>query len=114
MMEVSQTGATGTSLKIDLTLPVNTPDISSVNVDASCSTRQSEVEIIAENENLLDYGKMLQSTKDEETKAKDPGLLFEFFADDVAYWIAYGPTDCQHHNGSFGKCCWTFSSSKPT
>ncbi|XP_076319744.1 uncharacterized protein LOC143230314 [Tachypleus tridentatus] len=91
-VEVSQAGSIGTSLTNDLNLPVNSPDISSVNVDACCSTRQCEVGITAENENLLDYGKMLQSTKDEETKAKDPEFWLNFSADDVAYWIVCGPT----------------------
>ncbi|XP_076320976.1 uncharacterized protein LOC143230752 isoform X2 [Tachypleus tridentatus] len=52
-VEMSQAGSTGTSLTTDLTLSVNSTDITSVNVDASCSTRQSEVEIIAENENFI-------------------------------------------------------------
>ncbi|XP_076362388.1 uncharacterized protein LOC143253073 [Tachypleus tridentatus] len=112
-IEVSQAGSTGTSVTTDLTLPVNSSNISSVNIDASCSIRQSEVEIAAENENLLDYGKMLQCTKDEETKAKDQGLWLDYSADDVAYWVACGPTDCQHHNRPFDKFCWTFNSGKP-
>ncbi|XP_076345044.1 uncharacterized protein LOC143244375 [Tachypleus tridentatus] len=93
---------------------VNSSNISSINVDASCSTRQSEVEIISKNEIFLDFGKMLQSTKDEKTKAKDPGLWLDLSADDVTYWIACGPTDCQHHNEPFGKSCRTFNSGKLT
>ncbi|XP_076347702.1 uncharacterized protein LOC143245347 [Tachypleus tridentatus] len=91
-----------TSLTTDLTLPVNSHDIFSVNVDASCSTRQSEVEIIAKNENLLDFDKILQSSKDEETTSNDPGLWLHFSADDVAYWIACGLPDYQHHIRPFG------------
>ena len=41
---------------------------------------------------------MIQSAKDEVNVAKDSGLWLDFSADDVAYWTAFGPSDCQHHN----------------
>ena len=55
------------------------------------------------------------SAKDEvnHNVAKDPGLWLDFSADGVAYWIACGPSDCQHHNGLFDKSNRHFSSGKP-
>ncbi len=72
--------------------------------------------IIAENESLVDHGdggEMNQSAKDEVNIAKYPGLLLDFSADDVAYWIACGASDCQHHNGPFDMSYRHFSSGKP-
>ena len=46
--EVSQAGSSTTCLN-DLTLPVNNLDTSTTNVDSSCFTSLSDVEIIAEN-----------------------------------------------------------------
>ncbi len=54
--EVSQVGSSTTCLTTDLTLPVNYLDTSTANVDSSCFTRHSGVEIIAENESLVDHG----------------------------------------------------------
>ncbi|KAJ7332991.1 hypothetical protein JRQ81_015171 [Phrynocephalus forsythii] len=63
-------------------------------------------EIIAENESLVghgDGGNIILSAKDgvNHNVAKDPGLWLDLSTDDVAYWIACGPSDCQHHNGPF-------------
>ncbi len=55
---VSQAGSSTTCLTTDLTLPVNSLDTSTANVDSSCFTRHSGVEIIAENESLVDHGEL--------------------------------------------------------
>ncbi len=60
-----------------------------------------------------DGGEMNQSAKDEVNTAKYPGLWLDLSAADVAYWIACGPSDCQHHIGPFDKSCRHFSSGKP-
>ena len=54
------------------------------------------------------------SAKDEvnHNVAKDPGLWLDFSADDVAYLIVCGPSDCQHHYGPFDKSNRHFSSGK--
>ena len=76
---MSQTGSSSACLTTDLTLPANSLDTSTANVDASCFTIHSGVEIIAENESLVghsDGGEMIQSAKDEVNTAKDPGLCW--------------------------------------
>ena len=60
-----------------------------------------------------DDGEMIQSTKDEVDIAKDLELWLDISADDVAYWTVCGPSDCQHHNGTFDKSYRHFSSGKP-
>jgi len=45
--------------------------------------------------------------------AKDPGLWLDFYADEVAFWTARRPSDCQHHTGAFDKSYRHFYSSKP-
>ena len=64
---VSQAGSSSACLTTDLTLPANSLDISTANVDASCFKIHSGVEIIAENESLVghgDGGEMIHSAKD--------------------------------------------------
>ena len=56
---------------------------------------------------------MILSEKDEVNIVKDPGLWLDFSTDDVAYWTACGPVDCQKHNGPFDKSHLLFCSSKP-
>lgn len=62
-----------------------------------------------------DGGESNLFTKDEvnHNVAKDPGLWLDLSVDDVAYWIACGPSDCQHHIGPFDKSNRHFSSGKP-
>ena len=106
IIEVSQTGSSNACLTTDLTLSVNSLDTSTANVDASCFTIHFGVEIITENECLVghsDGGEMIRSANDEVNTAKDPVLWLDFSADDMAYWTACGHSDCQHHNGPFGK-----------
>ena len=91
IIEVSQTGSSRTCLTTDLTLPANSLDTATANVDASCFTIHSGVEIIAKNESLVghsDGGEMIRSANDEVNTAKDPGLWLNFSADDMAYWTA--------------------------
>ena len=53
---MSQTGSSSACLTTDLTLPANCLDISTGNVDASCSIIHPAFEIIAENESLVGHG----------------------------------------------------------
>ena len=46
---------------------------------------------------------MVQSAQDEINKAKEAKLWLDFSADDVAYFIVCGPSDCHHHNRPFDK-----------
>lgn len=118
--KVSQAGSSGTCFINDLTLPVNSldTDTSTVNVDSSYFTAHFEAQIIAENGSLVhndDDGEIILHVKDEENHnlAKDSGLWLNFSANDVAYWIACGPSNCQHHTGPFDKSCRHFSTGKP-
>ena len=74
---MSQAGSSSACLSTDLTLPENSLDTSTANVNASCFIVYSGVEMIAENESLVghgDDGEMIQSAKDEVNIANDPGL----------------------------------------
>ena len=53
---MSQAGSSSACLTTDFTLPANSLDISTANVDASCSIIHSVFEIIAENESLVGHG----------------------------------------------------------
>ena len=110
---MSQAGSSNAYLTTDLTFPANTLDTSTANVNGSCFTIHSGVEITSEKESLVghgDGGEMIQSAKDELNIAKDPGLWLDFSADDLAYWNTCGPSNSQHHIGPFDKSYRHFSS----
>ena len=100
---MSQASSSKACIATDFTLPANSLDTFTANVDASCFVIHSGVEIVAGNESLVGHGgggEMIHSAKDEVNIAKDPGLWLDISADDVAYWTACGPSDCQQHFGS--------------
>ena len=69
-------------------LDQNQPPSSGVDTNTtSIDSKFDNVGIILVDD---DGGELLHSVKDEVNKAKYPGLKFDFSADDVAYWIAYG------------------------
>ena len=72
-----QADSSSTCLTTDLTLPANSLDTTTANVDASCFIVHYGVKIIAENESLVGHGdgdEMIQSAQDEVNIAKDLGL----------------------------------------
>ncbi len=87
--EVSQAGSSTTGLTTDLTLPVNSLDTFTVNVDSSCFTRHSGVEIIAENESLVDHGdggEMNQYAKDRRRGVGLGQQLEKQIQEECDYW----------------------------
>lgn len=101
-------GSSSTCLINDLTLPANSLDTSTENVDSNYFKIHSGVEITAENQNIVNLGdgaEIILSAKDEVNPnvATDLGLWLSFSAAVKAYWTAFEPSDCQHHNGLFNK-----------
>ena len=63
-------------------------------IDRSNLTIHTWAQVTVDNN---DNEMMLSLNKENYNLAKDPGLRLDFSSNNVAYWLSYGPSDCQHH-----------------